>query len=64
MKKPAIPPTPQIDNAGLRTTIENMRFNVEAITGRRGLPVKPLAAAATPGDIVAKINELILLLQE
>jgi hypothetical protein len=64
MKKPAIPPTPSLDNAGLRTTIENMRINVEAITGRRGIPVKSLAGSASTGDIVAKINELILLLQE
>lgn len=58
MKKPALgsPDDPRL--------LQSMKEVVEIVTGRRGVKVKSLAANATTLQIIAKINELILLLQE
>jgi hypothetical protein len=58
MKKPAIGATTDARFA------QSMKETVEILTGRRGDKVVALKSTATTAEIVAKINELILLLQE
>lgn len=63
MKKPAIP------SQSTGTTPDQTRFNaavketLETITGGRNSRIKPLPADAGLTDIVAKINELLGVLQ-
>lgn len=63
MKKPAIP------SASTGTTPDQARFNaaikenIEVIVGGRGSRIKPLPSDAGLTDIVAKINELLSIVQ-
>ena len=59
MKKPSIPTPAQ----GADKAIAALKENVEVITGRRGTPVVPLNTSATNAQVIAKINELLALLQ-
>lgn len=59
MKKPSIPtPAATTDKA-----VAALKENIEVITGKRGTPIAPLSAAATQAQIIAKVNELLTLLQ-
>ena len=62
MKRPAIPPVP-------RLLEERQRFDgaikerLELLAGERGPSIKPLPSGADTSAVVAKINEIITLLQ-
>jgi hypothetical protein len=58
MKKPAIP-----GSEPTKKNIQAIAQIVDIITGRAGVKIAPLAANATLADIVAKVNEVIELLQ-
>lgn len=62
MKKRAIPQTPRgTENRGRFD--EAVKENLEIITGQRGGKIEALADGASNAEIIAKINELIALLQ-
>lgn len=62
MKKLSIPKVPT-DGEQRRPFDEAMKANLEIVIGHRGAKVAPLKATATQAEIIAKINELILVLQ-
>ena len=64
MRKPAIPQTPREGDKRERFDTA-LRETVEIITGRRGTASKvaPLASTATTADVIAKVNELLDVLQ-
>lgn len=54
------PPIP----GGVKTPFEKaVKENIEQIIGRRGTKIKPLNENASLNDVIAKINEVIKLLQ-
>lgn len=57
-----IPSTAGIDPAPKRV-LDAMKENIELIKGRRGTPISPLATTATTAETIAKVNEIIALLQ-
>jgi len=57
MKKPAIPSSPPDQFS------KSVKETLEIITGIRGEKLKPLAADASLDDVIAKVNEIISLLQ-
>lgn len=62
MRKPSIPSTPK--NQGRENFDSSLKETIEIITGRRGGRIKTLSEDASLNDVIAKVNELILLLQE
>lgn len=62
MKKPAIPQVPKLVEPRTRFDA-SIKETLEILTGLRGSEVKPLATTATTDDIIAKINELLRVLQ-
>lgn len=62
MSKRAIPQVPKGQESRGRFD-EALKENLEIIMGQRGNKLKPLAETATNAEIIAKINELIALLQ-
>lgn len=61
MRKPAIPSVPK--DTGREQFDKTVKECLESIMGRRGDSVKQLNADATNADLIAKINEIIVLLQ-
>lgn len=63
MKKRAIPQVPKPDQSrqGFDSALKEV---IEVIVGRRGTPIALLPANASNAEVIAKVNELILLLQE
>jgi len=62
MRKPGIPPVPKNDEARHRFD-QAIKESVEIIMGRRGQAINRLESTATLGDVVAKVNEILDLLQ-
>lgn len=62
MKRP-IPSVPPGTDTALRPVLQALKENQEARMGMRGTRVDELPATATTADIIAKVNELIRLLQ-
>ena len=60
---PAIKRVPPSDDNERRSFDGAVKETLEIITGRRGVQVKPLQAGASSDDVVAKVNEVIALLQ-
>jgi hypothetical protein len=62
MKKPGIP---NIPNAGEnRERFDRaLKENVETLTGARGVRINKLPADAGIEDVIAKVNEILTLLQ-
>lgn len=58
MRKPAIPHPPMGDRFS-----QAVKENLEILTGRRSAPIVGLPATATTAEIIAKINEIIRVLQ-
>lgn len=58
VKKRAIPPVPTGDRLS-----QSFKENLEIIMGQRGTAVALLADDATLADVIAKLNELIEVLQ-
>lgn len=46
-----------------RRTLDEIKETIEIITARRGSPIATLPASAPLADVVAKVNELLGLLQ-
>lgn len=63
MKKRAIPQVPKPEQSRQSFDVA-MKENIEVITGRRGDRVALLASTASTAEIIAKINELVNLLQD
>lgn len=58
MKKPSIP------YGNSAEAVKAMKENIEVITGKRaGTKIKPLSSDATLSDVIAKINEILEVLQ-
>lgn len=62
MRKPSIPSAPK--TPGRETFDAAIKESLEVITGRRGKRIKALPEDASLSDVIAKVNEIILLLQE
>lgn len=63
MKKPGIPPVPKVDEDRVRFD-GAVKESLETIMGRRGGPIKPLdPLTATLDEVIAKINEMLDVLQ-
>lgn len=62
MTKPAIPSVPKEGEARSRFD-QAVKENIEVIRGDRGVKVAQLQTTATTAEIIAKINQLIALLQ-
>lgn len=62
MKKPALNP-PKDAQPGQARFNTAVKESLETIMGRRGVKIAPLPADAGLTDIVAKLNELIEVLQ-
>lgn len=62
MKKPQIPPVPrgQQPRGGFDQSVKE---TLEIFAGRRGSAIDPLPADASLGDVIAKVNEILALLQ-
>lgn len=60
-KKPGIPSTPK--TPGREQFDKTLKETLETITGARGTKIKPLAEDASLSDVIAKINEILELLQ-
>ena len=62
MKKPALPPVPKSGED--RTRFDGAtKESLEIIMGRRGAAIKPLDSTATLADCIAKVNQILVLLQ-
>lgn len=62
MKKRAIPQVPKgVESRGRFD--EAIKENLEIICGQRGDKIRPLPSTASQAEIIAKVNELIALLQ-
>lgn len=62
MRRPAIPPVPRLLDERQRFDA-SLKERLEQIAGERGGIVRPLPADAALPAVVAKINEIIELLQ-
>lgn len=62
MAKPAIPSVPKEGEVRSRFD-QAVKENIEVFRGDRGVKVVPLQTTATTAEIIAKINQLIALLQ-
>lgn len=63
MKKPAIPSTPKPGDDRYR--FDNaVKENIEVVTARRVVAIKPLLDAATTKEIIDKVNEILARLQD
>lgn len=63
MKKPGLPPVPKPDEDRSRFD-QATKESLEVIMGRRGSAVKVLdPTTATLADVIAKVNELIEVVQ-
>lgn len=62
MKKPAIPSIPKDGESRVRFD-QSLKENIEVLRGDRGVRLSPLESTATTANIIAKINELISVLQ-
>lgn len=62
IRKPAIPQTPKPGEPRQGFDVA-VKETLETITGRRSNKIEPLATTATLAQTIAKINELIELLQ-
>lgn len=58
---PRVPPT---DDGERRAFDEAVKERLELIAGLRGGKINKLPATATTAEIVAKVNELVALLQQ
>lgn len=63
MKKRAIPQVPKPDQSRQSFDVA-VKECLEVIMGRRDSRISTLPSTATNAEIIAKVNELILLLQE
>lgn len=63
MTKPAIKRVPPTDDNERRSFDGAVKETLEIICGRRGVPIKLLQSGASLEEVVAKINEVIRLLQ-
>lgn len=61
-KKPAIPQTPKEGEPRMRFDA-TVKESLEIITGRRGTAITALSPTATTAEIIAKVNEIIEVLQ-
>lgn len=62
MKKPGIPPVPKEGESRARFD-QATKESLEIIMGRRDTAIKPLSSTATLAECVAKINEMLVVLQ-
>ncbi len=62
MRKPSIPSAPR--TPGREVFDAAVKESLEVLMGRRGGKIKLLPEDASLNDVIAKVNELILLLQE
>ncbi|WP_275272287.1 MULTISPECIES: hypothetical protein [Limnobacter] len=63
MKKRAIPQVPKPEQSRQSFDVA-VKESLEVIMGRRDSRISTLPSTATNAEIIAKVNELILLLQE
>ena len=61
MKKPAIPAIPKGNDRSRFD--QSIKENIEAITGIRGDKILALDANASLSDVIAKVNQIIEVLQ-
>ena len=62
MRKPSIPSAPK--NPGRENFDNAVKETLEILTGRRSKRIKTLPEDASLSDVIAKVNEIISLLQE
>ena len=62
MRKPSIPSAPK--TPGRENFDASVKEALEVLMGRRGGKIKQLPQDASLNDVIAKVNEIILLLQE
>lgn len=62
MRRPAIPPVPRLLEERQRFD-SALKERLELLAGERGPNIKPLASDADLTAVVAKINEIVALLQ-
>lgn len=60
---PAIPRVPPNGDTERRGFDAKVKEAIEVVTGRRATPIARLSSDASSAQIIAKINELITLLQ-
>lgn len=63
MKKPSIPDVPHNTAPALRPMLDALKVRAEIIGGERGSRIELLDSAATDAEVIAKVNELLTLLQ-
>jgi hypothetical protein len=63
MKKPAIAPVPRSDSLAQVRFDKTVKETLEVLTGARGGKIAPLPADAGLAAIVAKINEILDVMQ-
>jgi len=65
MRKPNIPAIPTNVGPGLSQVLAPMKECLETVMGRRrsGQRIAPLATTATDAEVIAKINEILDILQ-
>lgn len=61
MRKPAIPTAPK--EKGREQFDKSVKESLETIMGRRDSKVQPLNADASLSDVIAKVNELLGVMQ-
>lgn len=64
MTKRAIPQIPRTQAEPRQNFDLALKEVIEVITGRRGNKIQPLATNASQADLIAKVNEIINLLQD
>lgn len=57
---PRVPPSGDMERRGFDAKVKEA---IEVVTGRRGTPIAQLSSNASSAQIIAKINELIALVQ-
>ena len=63
MRKPAIKSISSSVPPAVKDVLAPMKESLETIMGRRNSTVTPLATTASTAEIIAKINEILDLLQ-
>ena len=64
MRKPGIRDVPRSPDKSRASFDGDVKECLEIIMGRRGVRIKPLVSDASLSDVIAKVNEILNLVQE